>query len=144
SIALDVAPATDPATLARLAAQADAILTCWAPVTAPVIEAATHCRIIARLGIGLDNIDVPTATTRRIMVTNVPDYCVIEVAEHTLALLLALGRSLPFFDRAVQRGTYTRDVGPPLRRIEGQTLGLIGLGAIGRTVANRALGLGLK
>jgi D-3-phosphoglycerate dehydrogenase len=143
-IDLDLAPDTDAATLTRLAPQADAILTCWAPVTAPVIQAASRCRIISRLGIGLDNIDVAAATERRMIVTNVPDYCVVEVAEHTLALLLSLARNLPSFDRAVQQGHYTRDVGPPLRRLAGQTLGLIGYGAIGQAVAERALGLKLN
>src|SRR5688572_13337744 len=74
-------------TLARLAPGMDAILTCWAPVKAAVIDAADHCRHIARTGIGLDNIDVGRATDRGILVTNVPDYCLQEVAEHTIALL---------------------------------------------------------
>ena len=72
-------------------------MTNWVDVRAPVIDAATKCQIIARLGIGLDCIDVRRATERGIPVTNVPDYCLIEVAEHTLALLLALARKLHVF-----------------------------------------------
>src|SRR5262245_25710314 len=87
---LIVACDTDATALAGLASDADAIMTCWAQVPAAVIEAAPYCRIVARLGVGLDNIDVAAATRRGMPVTNVPDYCVHEVAEHTLALLLAL------------------------------------------------------
>ena len=78
------APATDAATLAHLAAERGvaAIMTTWARVTAEVIAASPDCRIVSRLGIGLDNIDVAAATARGIVVTNVPDYCLIEVAEH--------------------------------------------------------------
>src|SRR3569832_250087 len=82
---------TEP-TLCRLATDIDAIMTCWAPVTEAVVRAATNCRHIARMGIGLDNIAVNVATERGIRVTNVPDYCVEEVADHALALLLACAR----------------------------------------------------
>jgi len=139
-----VAPTSDSATLVRLAADADAIMTNWADVPAAVIDAAPNCRIISRLGIGLDNIDVGRATERGIPVTNVPDYCLTEVAEHTLALLLALARKLPTFDANARRGRYDLAAGLPLRRIEGQTLGIIGLGRIGCRVAEKALALGLR
>jgi D-3-phosphoglycerate dehydrogenase len=141
---LVVAPAADAGTLAQLAADVDAILTCWAQVPTAVIEAAPRCRIIARLGVGLDNIDVAAATRRGIAVTNVPDYCVHEVAEHTLALLLALARNIARFHRETKAGRYDRNAGPPLRRIAGQTLGIVGLGHIGREVARRAMGMGLR
>ena len=87
---LIVAAEKDAETLARLAADVDAIMTNWAKVPAAVINAAPRCRIVSRLGIGLDNIDVAAATERKMLVTNVPDYCLIEVAEHALALLLSL------------------------------------------------------
>src|SRR4051812_20528717 len=80
-------PATDETTLSRWAQDVDAIATCWAHVTPGVIRSATRCRVISRMGIGLDNISVETATELRIPVTNVPDYCVDDVAEHTLAVL---------------------------------------------------------
>ena len=84
----------DAATLAVLAASADAIMTNWVKVPAEVIAAAPKCKLVARLGIGLDNIDVAAATERGMYVTNIPDYCLIEVAEHALALVLALGRKV--------------------------------------------------
>ena len=136
----------DAAGLAALAKehQVDAIMTNWAKVPQPVIEASPQCRIVSRLGIGLDNIDVKYCTTRNIPVTNIPDYCLIEVAEHALALLLALSRKVAFYHQATKAGRYELQAGPKLRRIEGQTLGIVGLGNIGRKLAEKALPLGLN
>ncbi len=141
---LIVAPQGDAATLARLAADVDAIMTNWAKVPEAVIAAAPKCRIVSRLGIGLDNIDVEYATRKGIVVTNVPDYCLIEVAEHSLALLFALGRKVAFYHHETKAGRYALGAGPELRRLEGQTLGIVGLGNIGRLLANKALALGLR
>lgn len=137
-------PDTTPATLARVAAPVDAIMTNWAKVPADVIAAAANCKIVARMGIGLDNIDVAACTARKIPVTNVPDYCLIEVAEHTLALVFGLARKIGWYHQATQSGTYQLQSGPPMFRIQGQTLGLIGYGNIGQLVAEKALALGLK
>ncbi len=133
-----------PASLAILAADVNAILTCWAAVPAAVILAAKRCRIISRMGIGLDNIDIAAATRQGIVVTNVPDYCLAEVAEHTLALIFALARNVAFFHRETFAGRYDRSLAAPMHRLAGRTLGLIGCGAIGRQVATRAAALGLK
>jgi D-3-phosphoglycerate dehydrogenase len=141
---LVVAPERDAETLVRLAADADAIMTTWVRVPASVLEAAPRCRIVARLGIGLDNIDVEYATRLGMVVTNVPDYCLHEVAEHALALILALGRKVAFYHHETKLGRYELQSGPPLRRIAGQTLGIVGLGNIGRSLAQKALGLGLR
>lgn len=130
--------------LVALVPQADAILTCFAKVTRPVIEAAGKCRIIARYGIGVDNIDLPAATERGIVVTNVPAYCLDEVSEHAIALVLALGRKLMVYDRAVKSGRWDVQVGKPLRRLRGQTLGVIGLGRIGASTAAKARAIGLR
>lgn len=138
------APAHDEATLIDLARDADAIATCWAPVTEAVVRAARKCRLIARLGIGLDNIAVAAATELGIPVTNVPDYCIEEVSEHALALLLACARKIAFYHHQAKTGRYELQAGPPLRRVNGRTLGLLGLGNIGRAVFRKALGLGLN
>ena len=130
-------------TLVPLAADADAIMTNWANVPAEVIDAAPKCRIVARLGIGLDNIDVAAATRHGMMVTNIPDYCLVEVAEHALALLLAQGRKVAFYHHQTKSGRYDLKAGAVLRRIEGQTLGIVGLGNIGKALATKALALGL-
>ncbi len=141
---LVASPDNKEATLIELAPGMDAILTCWAPVTARVIDAADRCRHIARTGIGLDNINVARATERGMLVTNVPDYCLREVAEHTLALLFALGRKAAAYHLATKRGEYSLVAGLPVERIEGKTLGLVGLGQIGALVAAKAAALGLR
>lgn len=131
-------------TLVALARDCDAIGTCWARVTAAVIAAAPRCRIVARFGIGLDNIDLAAAAARGILVTRVPDYCVEEVADHTLALLLALARNVAFFHRRTKSGEYALNAGPSMRRLSGQTLGLVGFGRIGRAVFQKARGIGMN
>jgi D-3-phosphoglycerate dehydrogenase len=141
---LILAKQTDAVSLAKLATDADAIMTNWARVDEAVLSAAAQCRIVARLGIGLDNIDVGFATRRGMIVTNVPDYCLIEVAEHALALLLALARKVAYYHRETKQGQYRLQAGPVLRRIEGQTLGIVGFGRIGRKLAEKATALKLR
>lgn len=138
------APNQDESTLCSYATDVAAIATCWAPVTKRVITAAKQCRLICRMGIGLDNIDVATATQLGIPVTNVPDYCVEEVADHTLALLLSLVRNVSFFHLRTKQGEYALADGPAIARLRGRRLGLIGLGRIGQAVAVRAQSFGLE
>jgi D-3-phosphoglycerate dehydrogenase / 2-oxoglutarate reductase len=109
-----------------------------------VIRAAPKLRVIGRYGIGVDNIAVDEATRRGIPVTNVPAYCLDEVAEHVLALIFCLERGIHRYDRAARDGDWSLAVGQPIRRIAGRTLGVIGFGKIGRTVAQRAQGLGMR
>lgn len=138
-------PAEDETTLAEYAAEADAIITCWAPVTAQVIDAAAgKCRHIARTGIGLDNIDLDQARKHGMLVTNVPDYCIPEVAEHTLALMFALGRKIHIYYQNAQSGSYDRLAGLPLERMEDQTAGVVGTGRIGSLVAQRLVAMGMR
>ncbi|MEQ8788029.1 MAG: C-terminal binding protein [Pirellulaceae bacterium] len=136
----------DADSLSQLAAEhrVRAILTCWANVPGPVIDASGKVRIVSRLGIGLDNIDVAHCTRRGIPVTNVPDYCLTEVVEHALALLFALGRKVAFYHQQTKQGRYDLQAGPALHRLTGQTLGIVGLGAIGRKLAAQAQSLGLR
>jgi D-3-phosphoglycerate dehydrogenase len=130
--------------LAALAPDADGILTCWKPTTAKVIRAAPKCVAIGRYGIGLDNIDVAEATRQGIVVTNVPSYCVEEVSDHALALILSLARKVTFYDRAIKSGVYALQAQTPLYRVRGRTLGIAGFGKIGRALYHKARGLGLK
>ncbi len=130
--------------LVRLAPSADAILCNWKVVSAPVLRAASRCTTVGRYGIGLDNIDVATATSLGIVVTNVPAYCVDDVADHAMALLLACNRKMVWFDRDIKAGRYDLKAQSPLRRLRGRTLGLAGLGKIGRAVAQRAFAFGLR
>lgn len=138
------APAGDEATLCSLAGPVDAIMTNWAKVTPQVIRTATRCQVVCRLGIGLDNIAVDTATELRIPVTNIPDYCVMEVADHALALLLACARKITFFHHRTKQGEYRLQAGPAMHRLRGQVLGLVGLGRIAQNLIPKARALGLQ
>jgi D-3-phosphoglycerate dehydrogenase len=130
--------------LVRLAPDADGILTCWKRVGVRVIEAAPRLRVIGRYGVGLDNIDVAAATRRGIVVTNVPAFCTDEVAEHVLALVFEHVRRVARFDAEIRDGRWSPIVERPLSRLRGRTLGIVGFGAIGRALAERARGLGLN
>lgn len=139
------APATDADTLAGLARDAVAVLACYAAVPGAVVEAAATggCRVIARYGIGVDNVDVATATRLGIRVTNVPDYCLDEVADHTLALLLAGARGVAAAAAETAAGGWSVPAAG-IHRLRGRRVAVVGLGAIGRRVAERLLPLGLE
>jgi D-3-phosphoglycerate dehydrogenase len=139
-----VAQRGDEAELIRLASQCDAILTNWQKVTAPVLDAAQRCLIVSRYGIGVDNIAVDHATQLGILVTNVPDFCLDEVSDHTMALLLACARQVVSYATATRNGVWQVNTGHTLPRLRGQTLGLIGYGNIARALIPRALSFGLK
>lgn len=124
------------------AADADALLTTYAAIDAETIAALGRCKVISRYGIGVDNIDLDAAKTAGITVTNVPDYCVEEVADHTMSLLLALARKLLPGHSSVEAGGWGIKPIRPLHRIRGQQLGLLGFGNIGRAVAARAVAFG--
>jgi D-3-phosphoglycerate dehydrogenase len=127
-----------------LAQDADAVLNCYAKMTAPVIEKLNRCKIIARYGIGVDNVDLAAANKARILVTNVPDYCVDEVSDHALALMLALARKIVSADTAVKGGAWNVTAHAEIRRLRGLTLGLIGFGKIAKALASKAQPLGMK
>src|SRR6202140_782327 len=115
------------------AADCDALLNTYAgPITAETMARMPKCRIIARYGIGVDTIDLEAATKAGIIVTNNPTYCIEEVAEHAMALLLACARKVAFYDRLVRAGKWEVPPGKPMFRMAGSTLGLVGFGHIGR------------
>ena len=142
---LVVAPDGSEGTLVSLAKDVDGILTCFAQVTEAVIRAAERCLVIGRYGVGVDNIDVDTATELGIAVTYVPDYCVDEVSDHVMALLLAWNRRIPLFDGSV-RSTGWGSVPLTMRimRLRGKRLGILGFGRIGRAVCVKALAFGFE
>ena len=124
---------------------ADAVLTSWTQITKRVIAAMPHCRIIARMGTGYDNINDRAAGELGIPVTNVPNFCTEEVANHALALLLACDRAIAQRDREMRRGEWNQfELVKTSRRLSGRVLGLIGFGAIGQAVAQRAAAFGLQ
>ncbi|CAN7567574.1 C-terminal binding protein [Variovorax sp. LjRoot290] len=120
-----------------------AILTCWAPVSAGAIAAAPDLKIVARLGVGLDNIAVDAATARGIWVTNVPDYCVEEVSDHAVGFALAWTRGLVRFDREVRAGRWDPATAR-LRRLAALTCGIVGFGRIGRATARKLGAFGCR
>jgi D-3-phosphoglycerate dehydrogenase len=123
----------------------DALLNTYAgPITAEAMAQMPKCRIIARYGIGVDTIDLDAATRAGIIVTNNPTYCIEEVAEHTMALLLACVRKVPVYDRLVRSGRWEVPPGKPMFRLAGRTLGLVGFGNIARQVALRAAAFGMQ
>jgi D-3-phosphoglycerate dehydrogenase len=117
------------------AADADAILNTYLPWDAPSIARLTRCKIIARYGIGFDNVDLEAAADAGIVVTNVPDYSVEEVATHALALILASLRKVTTADVSVRDGTWSIDNFRPIRRLSTLTVGLVGYGRIARRIA---------
>ncbi|MBO9608638.1 MAG: C-terminal binding protein [Paenibacillaceae bacterium] len=129
---------------AALCEQADAVLTTFAPLNAQAIARMNKCRIIVRYGVGVDNVDVDFASGRRIPVVNVPDYGVHEVADHTLALLLAMVRQIPQIAANVRAGIWDPMPCRPLIGLGGKSLGLAGFGGISREVAKRASAFGLS
>jgi D-3-phosphoglycerate dehydrogenase len=128
----------------ELAREAIGVINCYALLPRAVIQGLDRCRIIARYGVGIDTIDLAAATERGIVVTNVPDYCVGEVSDHAIALLLALARRLPKLLRATSAGRWQPMEAKPVHRLQGQTLGLVGFGRIAREVGRKAQALGLR
>jgi D-3-phosphoglycerate dehydrogenase len=133
-----------PDEILAAAADCDALLVVSSYVPGPVIEGLTRCRVLARLGTGVDRVDIAAATRCGIVVSNVPDFCVAEQADHTLALLLAWARRLPYMTDAMRSGSWSARHHPGVHRLAGQTLGLVGFGASARAVAARARAFGLR
>jgi D-3-phosphoglycerate dehydrogenase len=129
--------------IVEVAHDADAVIVCYAQITAAVIGALQRCKVIGRTGLGVDNIDVPVAAASGITVTYVPDYCLREVSDHAMALILALARKVTLANTLVQSGRWELPPIVPLRRLEGQVLGLLGFGNIPRAVAPKAKAFGL-
>jgi D-3-phosphoglycerate dehydrogenase len=127
-----------------VARDADAILVTYAKLPGDLLRQLTRCKAIGRFGLGVDNIDLPAAKELGIAVNYVPDYCLREVSDHAMALLLALARKVPFSNKLVQSGRWEVPPIVPLRRLEGQTLGLVGFGNIPRALAPKAKAFGLK
>jgi D-3-phosphoglycerate dehydrogenase len=127
-----------------VAKDADAILVTYAKLTRDILTQLTKCKAIGRFGLGVDNIDLPTAKEKGIAVNYVPDYCIREVSDHAMALLLALIRKITLSNKLVQSGRWEMPAVVPIRRIEGTVLGLIGFGHIPRLVAPKAQAFGMK
>src|SRR5215467_5735586 len=121
--------AKTPAEFLPEAEDCDALLNTYAgPISGEVMARMPRCQIIARYGIGVDTIDLCAATAAGMIVTNNPTYCIEEVAEHTMALLLACARKVTLYERLVRVGRWEVSPGKPIFRLVGSTLGLVGFG----------------
>ena len=127
-----------------LAPGAEAILTNWKIVPPAALDAAPTCLVVSRYGVGVDNIPVDHATKLGILVTNVPDFCLEEVSDHAMALILACARRVVTFAASTRTGAWNLELGRGLPRLRGQTLGLVGFGNIARRVVPKARGFGLQ
>lgn len=130
--------------LVALAADASAILTNWRSVPARALEQATSCVVVSRYGVGVDNIPVDVATALGILVTNVPTFCVDEVSDHVMALLLASARRIAALAAQTRQGIWDISSARGIPRLRGQTLSLIGFGNIARATVPKARGFGLE
>jgi D-3-phosphoglycerate dehydrogenase len=130
--------------VAELCRDADGVLTARAPVTRRAISAMQRCRIIVRYGVGVDTIDLRAATERGIMVANVPDYCLDEVSDHALTLLLMLSRQIVPSIALAREDVWAVAKMPPVERLRGQTCGLCGCGRIGSLLAGKVSALGMR
>lgn len=126
------------------ARDADAIILQYAPITGRVLDGLPRCRIAVRYGVGVDTVDLAAATERGVMVANVPDYCIEEVSDHAIAMLLSLWRGVTSYDRAIRNGTWSTTERRPMPRLAGSVVGVIGLGRIGAQAARKAAGVGMR
>ena len=140
---LELASAATPDAIMAIAKDADAILVTYAKITGEMIRDLKKCRIISRFGIGVDNVDIAEATKKNIVVTKVPDYCIDEVSDHTMALLLAAVRKIPMISKQVHSGTWKMPNVVPIKRLRGSTLGLVGFGRIPQLVVPKAKAFGM-
>jgi D-3-phosphoglycerate dehydrogenase / 2-oxoglutarate reductase len=127
-----------------VARDADAILVTYAKLPGELLRQLTRCKAIGRFGLGVDNIDIPAAAGLGITVTYVPDYCMQEVSDHAMALLLSLARKVPLSNKLVQSGRWEVPPIVPIHRLSGQVLGLVGFGNIPRALAPKAKAFGLR
>jgi D-3-phosphoglycerate dehydrogenase len=130
--------------LIRVCKEADGLINQYALLTRRVFENLPKCKVVSRYGVGVDSVDLKAATDFGIIVANVPDYCMDEVANQTISMILTLIRKTAFFDRKVKSGQWDFHVGMPIYRMKGKTLGLIGCGKIGLEVGKRMSAFGVK
>jgi len=130
--------------LIRVCKDADGLINQYALLTRRVLEHLPNCKVVSRYGVGVDSVDLKAATDLGIIVANVPDYCIDEVSNQTIAMILTLIRKTAFFDQKVKANQWDFHLGIPIYRIHGKTLGLIGCGKIGLEVAKKISAFGVK
>ena len=141
---LRMADTPTPEGIVGAAASSDALLVTYAKITADMIRKMPKCRVISRFGIGVDNVDIDAATAAGIVVTKVPDYCIDEVSDHAMALLLAVVRKIPSSSARTHGGRWEMKAVVPIHRLRGSVLGLAGFGRIPQLVVPKAQAFGMK
>ena len=141
---LRLSPQATPEAIIATARDADAVLVTYAKINADMIREMKKCRIISRFGIGVDNVDLEAATKQKIVVTKVPDYCIDEVSDHAMALLLSLIRKIPASSTRAHAGRWEMPAVVPIHRLRGTVLGLVGFGRIPQLVAPKAKSFGMR
>jgi D-3-phosphoglycerate dehydrogenase len=141
---LRLAKGSTPEAILEVGRAADGALVTYAKITEEMIRQMTRCRVISRFGIGVDNVDIPAATRAGIVVTRVPDYCIDEVSDHAVAMLLAVVRKIPLANARTQSGTWEMPAVVPIHRLRGSVLGLVGFGRIPQLVAPKAKAFGIQ
>jgi D-3-phosphoglycerate dehydrogenase len=141
---LRVAKSASADDILAVARDADAILVTYAKLPGDLLRQLRRCKAIGRFGLGVDNIDIAAAAELGITVTYVPDYCMQEVSDHAMALLLALARKVPQSNALVQVGRWEMPAVVPIHRLAGRVLGLAGFGNIPRALAPKAKAFGLR
>jgi D-3-phosphoglycerate dehydrogenase / 2-oxoglutarate reductase len=127
-----------------VARDADAVLVTYAKLPGELLRQLARCKAVGRFGLGVDNIDIKAAAELGITVTYVPDYCMHEVSDHAMALLLALARKIPLSNALVQAGRWEMPAVVPIHRLAGRVFGLVGFGNIPRALAPKAKAFGLR
>ena len=136
------APTTEA--ILEVAADADALLVTYSKIDEEVIAGLSNCKVIGRFGIGVDNIDIAAATRAGITVTYAPVYCLDEVSDHAMAMLLSMARKIPYANGLVHAGRWEMPAVVPIARLRGRNLGLVGLGNIPRAIVPKAQAFGLN
>lgn len=134
----------DKESLIRCCKDADAVLVSYAEMTAEVIGTLEKCKVIVRGGMGVNNVDIPAATKKGIMVANVQKYCIDEVSDHAMAFILALVRKISYLSKLASNGVWNGALARPIPRIKGLTLSLYGLGQIAGRLAQKAQAFGME
>jgi D-3-phosphoglycerate dehydrogenase len=141
---LRLSPQPTPEAIVATARDAHAVLVTYAKINADMIDQMKKVRIISRFGIGVDNVDLEAATRDGIVVTKVPDYCLDEVSDHAMALLLSVVRKIPSSNARTHSGRWEMPAVVPIHRLRGTVLGLVGFGRIPQLVAPKAQSFGIK
>lgn len=135
---------TDKSALLKISAAADALIVTYAPIDREIIDNMPGCKGISFMATGYNSVDLEYATSQGIVVTNVTEYSTVEVSDHTMAFLLNLSRNISFLNRSVEQGKWDFEACGRPERLSNQTLGLIGLGRIGRMVSKKTQAFGVK